>query len=638
MTVRSPKEILFRLRQESRNLWMLARPPQGAPEMKRSCLLPPVSPIVDRIRGTEFADGIVAIAEQILQHRFPLLGCVVETGPKISWRRDYQRGIETGLDYFRRIPYLDVSRAGDHKIVWELNRHQHLVILAQAYLLTGRAAFLNELAAQLASWMDDNPFLRGINWASSLEAAFRALSWIWVLHLVGEKLEPTIARRVRVALHQHGCFIENNLSIYFSPNTHLLGEAVALHALGRVFSHSYWENAGARQVENEIQRQLHPDGSHFEQSSYYHVYALDMLIFHFIIARTDCDGALTRMAEYLAALLGPAHTLPFLGDDDGGRFFHPYGERNRFARATLATCGVLLDRPEWIGDPRDILEQALWWLGPERMPASSGAPLPHKSHLFSDTGIAVMICGDRQVIVDGGPFGPGRAGHSHSDTLGVLVRAGEREILIDPGTYTYVGDSKWRDWFRGSSAHNTIQIDKRSQAMPMRPFWWADLPRVQVREWVTTAEHDFFDAACRYRDIVHRRRVLWIKPDIVVIFDEVQGSPGEHLIEQFWHLENNALATLALEDTPLREEGWRSPVFGQKLSAPVLCVTRKQPLPCFLAAAIVFGAPQQVTLNHLADGEQHRINLQGPVQVEVTISPSGIPSYRLEAALPRNSS
>ena len=33
------------------------------------------------------------------------------------------------------------------------------------------------------------------------------------------------------SLYQHGCYIERNLSTYFSPNTHLLGEAVVLHAL-----------------------------------------------------------------------------------------------------------------------------------------------------------------------------------------------------------------------------------------------------------------------------------------------------------------------------------------------------------------------------------------------------------------------
>ena len=49
------------------------------------------------------------------------------------------------------------------------------------------------------------------------------------------------------------------------------------------------------------------------------------------------------MADFLDTLMGP-RALPFLGDDDGGRWFHPYGRRDQFGRATLATCATLLNR------------------------------------------------------------------------------------------------------------------------------------------------------------------------------------------------------------------------------------------------------------------------------------------------------
>ena len=120
------------------------------------------------------------LAEEILRHRFPILGLTVDTGPTIDWRRDYVHEVSTGTPYFRRSPYLDFSRVGDHKVVWELNRHQHLTLLAQAFLLTGRREYVDEAFRQVESWLDSNPFLRGINWASALEVAFRALSWAWL--------------------------------------------------------------------------------------------------------------------------------------------------------------------------------------------------------------------------------------------------------------------------------------------------------------------------------------------------------------------------------------------------------------------------------------------------------------------------
>ena len=69
------------------------------------------------------------------------------------------------------------------------------------------------------------------------------------------------------------------------------------------------------------------------------------------------------MAEHLHALLGPARKLSFPGEDEGGRFFHPFGAREDFGRASMATCSVFLDRPEWLYSVEDLWPQAAWWLG-----------------------------------------------------------------------------------------------------------------------------------------------------------------------------------------------------------------------------------------------------------------------------------
>ena len=71
------------------------------------------------------------------------------------------------------------------------------------------------------------------------------------------------------------------------------------------------------------------------------------------------------MADYLFALLGSNRKLSFQGDDDGGRLFHPFGPRDQFGRATLATCGVLLGSEERIGTQSELAEQAAWWIGAE---------------------------------------------------------------------------------------------------------------------------------------------------------------------------------------------------------------------------------------------------------------------------------
>lgn len=560
--LRSPREILDRSVQEIRNLILWAAPGRArltaAPALPLRGLRDPHT-VVAELRGTEWEREVLELAARIRAHRFPLLGIEVATGPEIRWRRDCVSGRETGLEYFRRVPYLDAGRAGDHKVIWELNRHQHLVVLAQAFLFSGEQANLDEIEAQWGSWFEANPFQRGINWASALEVAFRALSWIWVYHLVGDKLTAGLRDRFLERLYQHGLHLEVNLSFYFSPNTHLLGEAVALHAIGAVFPEypraGKWVELGGGVVERQMEVQVRADGAHFEQSTYYHVYALDMFQFHALLGSPSAAyrAKLEKMREFLHAVMGPSRRLPLFGDDDGGRFFHPYGRHSEYGRMTLD------------GNP--------WWTAERLAPVREW-----RSKLFPDIGLAVIVHDDIHVVVDVGPFGPWSSGHSHSDTLSLTVRVGREDVLIDSGTYTYVGDPVERDRFRGSAAHNTIRIDGRDQAVPGGPFGWSEQPAVRILGFTETS----VEGECGYGGFIHRRSVrLDAAVRRLVVEDEVTGPAGERLVEQFWR---PAGPRIHVEGEEV--DCFVSDALGEKHSARAIRVVRKGPLPMRLSTTI----------------------------------------------------
>ena len=132
-----------------------------------------------------------------------------------------------------------------------------MVALAQAWRLTLDVRYKDELFALLESWWLDNPVQRGINWASALEVAFRALSWTWVYHLTAADMPEEFRGRFLTELYRHGLHLDANLSVYFSPNTHLLGEAVALHALGALCPFfpgaSAWVKRGARIIADQME-------------------------------------------------------------------------------------------------------------------------------------------------------------------------------------------------------------------------------------------------------------------------------------------------------------------------------------------------------------------------------------------------
>ena len=603
-SMRSPAEIKFRLRQESANLYLLLAQPAFTGPAPNHLALPDPRACAAALRGSAFESALLATAQSILAHRIPLLGTTLDIGPHIDWRRDHAHNKTSAVQYFRLVPYLNFAAVGDHKFIWELNRHQHLVLLAQAHLFTGDLRYLTEVFAQLQSWLEQNPFQRGINWASALEVGFRALSWIWLWHLCGEAMPEPLRARFLTSLYQHGRHLFENLSVYFSPNTHLLGEAVALYALGTLFPNfphaSTWQKRGTEIVEAQLTFQVKPDGSHFEQSSYYHVYALDLFVFYYLLAGrpSHIEPTLLRMAEYLHWLLGPARRITYFGDDDGGRLFHPQGPRDEFGRATLATCGILLKQEAFHSGPNEELaEQAAWWLGADALSfaRSSTAP-PQGSKLFLDAGAVFLQSQELYVQFDAGPFGWGGAGHSHADTLSLVVWYRNEPVFTDPGTFTYLADPAERNRFRGTPAHNTVSINRQDQAQPAGPFRWNLKPSVRLNAFVPTEQGGVIDAACEYLGLRHRRRVR-LQGQQLIVLDEIAGPPAEHLIEQVWNLGPAANAVHLSFSDPVKEAATEvSSAYGVKSPASSLIVAVKGSLPRAIAMCLDTGAKSEITV------------------------------------------
>src|SRR5271165_7028833 len=137
--MRSLRELSFRLRQEAANaLFYFSSPNLKLQAPEPLAILPSPSAVAEALRDSEYARQLTQLANEIVQCRIPLFDSAFDYGSTVSWRRDPQRGIETPQKYFRQIHYLDLAASGDHKLIWEVNRHQHLVLLAQACILTGR--------------------------------------------------------------------------------------------------------------------------------------------------------------------------------------------------------------------------------------------------------------------------------------------------------------------------------------------------------------------------------------------------------------------------------------------------------------------------------------------------------------------
>ena len=74
-------------------------------------------------------------ADAIIDNLFPVFGREdVSFGTPIRWHYDAFNDRACPMRFWSTIDYLNFKEAGDHKVIWELNRHQYLLRLGEAYL------------------------------------------------------------------------------------------------------------------------------------------------------------------------------------------------------------------------------------------------------------------------------------------------------------------------------------------------------------------------------------------------------------------------------------------------------------------------------------------------------------------------
>jgi hypothetical protein len=516
--------------------------------------------------GGRARELLVERAERIVAGRFSLLGLHdLDFGNPIDWQLEPVSGKRSPLAHWSRIDYLNAEVAGDKKITWELNRQQYFQVLGRAYWHTGDERYAETFARHLNDWTEANPPKLGINWASSLEVAFRAISWLWSLHFFKDSphLSPALYLRALKFLHAHARHLETYLSTYFSPNTHLTGEALGLFYLGTQLPEfraaPRWRETGAGILLRQLEHHVRPDGVYFEQSSYYHRYTTDFYIHFLLLLKAGGAPREAVIEEKLAALLDhlmhltlPDGTTPLFGDDDGGRLAWLDERPADDFRATLATGASLFKRADYKFVAAAPTEETLWLAGGRGLCEFDelvAAPPAEGSRAFADGGYYVMRDGwtaeSNCLLIDCGPHGSLNGAHAHADALSLVAAAARgRTMLVDSGTYTYTGSPALRDEFRATAAHNTLTVDGESSSVAESAFRWRQAARASCRVWLSRPRFDLFegehDGYLRLSAPArHARSVLFIKDDYWIVRDRVETG-GAHDYALRFHFAPNS--------------------------------------------------------------------------------------------------
>jgi uncharacterized heparinase superfamily protein len=602
----SPREIAHRFGEQARRQ-MLRRASVGWSKFdlpdRPIGALPAFVALTHETRPGDEGASLRDASATILDGHFAALGQEWPRQPEGAWRGDaWFRDPVTGGQWpgagtfcfdvrYRHDPVL-----GDVKYVWELNRLQFLQPIAISAAREKDAKLSRYAIDTVLSWMEANPPFQGINWVSGIELSLRLVSLAVVSASVGDALNADERKLFHAFVAVHAYWLERFPSLFSSANNHRVAEGLGLVVAALLAPESpscgRWMVQGRAILEDAVESQFFSDGIGVEQTPTYSAFTLEMLG----IGAALLNGTphafgpawldrLARAAQALEAFIDDTGCAPRIGDDDEGHVI------------AAGTAGKHCYPASVISSVGSIASQH------DKMPGDTAAVEPGLKH-FAQGGYTIVrdTFGNRRamLVFDHSLLGFGAiAAHGHADALAIWLHVDGKPVFADSGTYLYHSGGAWRDFFRSTAAHNTVEVAGLNQSIPAGAFNWRHKARAKCTRfvpgdrWEIEARHDGY----RSRLGIDHERTLRRTADGFRIEDRLPGARGptpvaiRFLVHPERHVAlESGVATISDEKGFLLRvmpspnticrivqgegdqigPGWYSPSFGRRVPAPCI--------------------------------------------------------------------
>ena len=443
----------------------------------------------------------------------------------IDWHID----IKSGFRWSEKTPAENISwghiRGVDIKVPWELGRLQHLPTLARCYARFNDDRYLREFRDQLLDFQQSNPVGYGVQWSSAMDVSIRVCNILLARDLFlnsGAELDAEFVPAVDKMLGQHAQILTHALASNQEPaNNHRLTVIVGLLFVAVYLPEQNcdpdWYPVALEQFLKTFENQFHEEGSHFEGSTSYHLFCLELAIWGTALVMSKGTNLPSEHFERLhsaglftQAITKPDGLLPQIGDNDGGRLFKlscrldlfdlaearerfpnlslhsnlpktHIQERGPAAEPVLGCLAGLFSTPNWPETYESSLIRRLAGMsksGSIRTPAprllseSQEHPQDMKRHLFGewsapkgsllenlelqcfpDFGIIVYKSDKLYLAIRCGGL-EGPSAHLHDDQLSVELSIEGQNLLRDPGSFVYSPSLESRRQYRARATHN----------------------------------------------------------------------------------------------------------------------------------------------------------------------------------------
>jgi hypothetical protein len=551
-----------------------------------------------------------------------------------NWHHD----ISSGLDFPRidcRNIDIRTSRYGSAKMVWEINRMLFLPWICINYKSTGNSYYLELFEEKITGWVDQNPYLVGVNWYSNIEVNIRLISWVicWEILDAGKLADNNPVFRKFIleywlpVVYSHCRYSYFNPSLHSSANNHLIAEhsGLFLASLKWSFPESgKWHKHARKGLEEEIQKQHSVHGINREEAAEYIQFITDFIIIPFVAAKNTHNDfsdeyalMLKKIIQYIYEFTDSAFNFPQYGDEDDGKVLLLSGEEsfNNF-RSLLISGALLFDEKQFLSGihETDIKNDLLFGITghekfrkcissvPRIRSSKSFVPYKEDGHfIIKDT----LTSGKEIYIhIDAAPLGYlSIAAHGHADALSFILHINGTPFFIDSGTYTYHTHPEFRSYFVGTMAHNTVRVNRLDQAINGGPTLWISHFNAHCKELMhndnfirIAVEHDGY----RAQEVIHAREFLYNSDTkLMVITDTLRLKRNRQtLVEIPFHLYSDIRITQTGKDNVYRLQNRAGTVLittDKKLTCTLHCgesdpilgwysgsFSKKQPTPMLL--------------------------------------------------------
>ncbi|WP_316812038.1 heparin-sulfate lyase HepC [Pedobacter heparinus] len=453
-----------------------------------------------KFAGKKVDQNTLNLANDILQHKFkPHKGYpAFDYGKDINWQ------------------YRPVQ---DQLLTTFLHRTAFWESLGIVYRSTGDEQYAREWVFELRDWIKKNkqgayPDDKDYAWKAFV-VSFRLNHWSGYFNLFqnSSNFTPAFLMEFLSSYNEQASYVMAN---YTDIGNHRLYEALHLMYAGSTFPEmkaaAAWRKSGIAVLNEEIAKQVLPDGVQFELSPSYHIGSIKIFMDALQIAQMngaekEFPVSYRNLVEKMVMAIGkysfPDYTFPL------------YGNSFLTNKATM-----LKSYKSWakVFPGNKVIEYYA-------TDGASGKQPDYQSSSLPDAGFYAFRNGwDAKATVMQIKAGPPASFHAHPDNGNFVIWVKGRDFTPDAGSFVYANvgnqENAKRDWYRSTKAHQTLTLDNQNMV----------ITKAAVQKWETGKNPEMLSYTNpSYDNLTHQRTFLFIAQSYFLIVDRAIGTAKGNL-------------------------------------------------------------------------------------------------------------